>query len=120
MPFYQYFCESCHQEFELFQRITDDPVKICEQCGKKDVRRLLFAPAVHFKGSGFYCTEYRDSAYLDAAKCEIRTDTPNAAPKDKSKQVIEKPVTSSPVVGKSEEKPSKESVKVPVKSGTVG
>ncbi len=56
MPTYAYRCEDGHT-FEVFQSITDDPVAQCEVCGKP-VERVLFAPAVHFKGSGFYTTDY--------------------------------------------------------------
>lgn len=57
MPTYEYRCLSCDHQFERFQRMSDDPVKDCEVCGAP-VKRLLFPVAVHFKGSGFYSTEY--------------------------------------------------------------
>lgn len=57
MPTYEYRCVSCEHQFERFQRMSDDPVKECEVCGDP-VRRLLFPVAIHFKGSGFYSTDY--------------------------------------------------------------
>ncbi len=57
MPTYEYRCVSCDHQFERFQRITDEPVKECEICGEP-VKRLLFPVAIHFKGSGFYTTDY--------------------------------------------------------------
>jgi putative FmdB family regulatory protein len=57
MPTYEYRCENGHL-FEVFQSMSDDPVTTCEVCGAPVVR-VLFAPAVHFKGSGFYTTDYR-------------------------------------------------------------
>lgn len=57
MPTYEYRCVSCEHQFERFQRMSDDPVKECEVCGEP-VKRLLFPVAIHFKGSGFYSTDY--------------------------------------------------------------
>jgi putative FmdB family regulatory protein len=60
MPIYEYKCPKGHR-FELFQRMTDDPPETCEQCGAKPVERVLHAVAVHYKGSGFYSTDYGKS-----------------------------------------------------------
>lgn len=57
MPTYEYRCTSCNHQFERFQKITDDPITECELCGA-EVRRVLFPVAVHYKGSGFYTTDY--------------------------------------------------------------
>jgi putative FmdB family regulatory protein len=57
MPTYEYRCPSGHT-FELFQRMSDDPPTACEVCGEGPVERVLFAPVIHFKGSGFYTTDY--------------------------------------------------------------
>ena len=56
MPIYEYRCENGHL-FEVMQRITDDPVTTCETCGAA-VSRVFHPIAVHFKGSGFYNTDY--------------------------------------------------------------
>ena len=56
MPIYEYRCENGHL-FEVMQRITDDPVTRCEVCGAP-VQRVFHPVAVHFKGSGFYTTDY--------------------------------------------------------------
>jgi putative FmdB family regulatory protein len=56
MPTYEYRCTKGHT-FDVFQSITDDPVTVCEVCGRP-VARVLHSPAVHFKGSGFYNTDY--------------------------------------------------------------
>ncbi len=57
MPTYDYRCPNGHS-FELFQRMSDPPPAGCEVCGAAPVERVLSAPAVHFKGSGFYSTDY--------------------------------------------------------------
>ena len=56
MPIYEYLCPDGHR-FEVVQRFADEPVTVCEVCGKP-VQRVLFAPAVHYKGKGFYATDY--------------------------------------------------------------
>jgi putative FmdB family regulatory protein len=56
MPIYEYRCENGHQ-FEVMQRMSDDPVTKCEVCGA-EVQRVFHPIAVHFKGSGFYNTDY--------------------------------------------------------------
>jgi putative FmdB family regulatory protein len=56
MPIYEYLCPDGHR-FEVVQRFADDPVSACEVCARP-VQRVLFAPAVHYKGKGFYATDY--------------------------------------------------------------
>jgi putative FmdB family regulatory protein len=57
MPIYEYRCPQNHV-FEVFQRMSDPPVETCEVCGAGPVVRVLYPVAVHFKGSGFYTTDY--------------------------------------------------------------
>ena len=57
MPVYVYECVKKGHQFEVSQKMSDDPVAKCEVCGGK-VQRLLFAPAIHFKGTGFHNTDY--------------------------------------------------------------
>jgi putative FmdB family regulatory protein len=56
MPIYEYRCEKGHT-FDVMQSMSDDPLTVCEVCGAP-VQKVLHAPAVHFKGSGFYTTDY--------------------------------------------------------------
>jgi len=56
MPLYEYRCERGHT-FEVLQRMSDDPVETCPECGAS-VQRVFHPVAVHFKGSGFYTTDY--------------------------------------------------------------
>jgi putative FmdB family regulatory protein len=56
MPIYEYRCENDHR-FELIQKFTDDAVSVCEVCGAP-AQRVLHPVAIHFKGSGFYSTDY--------------------------------------------------------------
>lgn len=58
MPLYEYHCESCGHRFEVIQKFSDDPVSVCPNCGKGPVVKLLSSPAIQFKGSGWYITDY--------------------------------------------------------------
>jgi putative FmdB family regulatory protein len=66
MPTYEYRCENGHT-FEVVQRMADDPLATCEQCGAP-VERVFHPVAVHFKGSGFYSTDYGAKAKSGAGK----------------------------------------------------
>ena len=59
MPIYEYECSSCAHRFDLKQSIKDDPIKECPRCGKS-VTKLISSPAIMFKGSGWYITDYSD------------------------------------------------------------
>ena len=58
MPLYEYECEACGTRFELIRKFSDPPVETCTVCGKGPVQRLLSSPAIQFKGSGWYITDY--------------------------------------------------------------
>ena len=66
MPFYEYRCEKGHT-FEVMQKMTDDPVTTCQTCDAK-VQRVFHPVAVHFKGSGFYNTDYGKKGSKPAEK----------------------------------------------------
>ena len=66
MPFYEYRCAKGHV-FEVMQKMTDDPVTACETCGAP-VQRVFHPVAVHFKGSGFYNTDYGKKGSKPAEK----------------------------------------------------
>jgi putative FmdB family regulatory protein len=57
VPLYEYECQKCGHRFEKIQRFSDPLVKICPECGGK-VKKLFSAPAIRFKGSGWYVTDY--------------------------------------------------------------
>ncbi len=66
MPIYEYRCRNGHT-FEVIQSMSDDPVETCEVCGAP-VERVFHPVAVHFKGSGFYTTDYAKKSKAAAAK----------------------------------------------------
>lgn len=69
MPTYEYRCPEGH-EFELFQRMSDEPRAACPTCGQEAARLLSGGAGFLFKGDGFYITDYRSDAYRAAAKKE--------------------------------------------------
>ncbi len=72
MPIYEYRCPNGHT-FEVFQRMTDPPVSVCETCGAGPVEKVLFPVAVHFKGSGFYSTDYGRGSRKGGKESEAST-----------------------------------------------
>ena len=61
MPIYEYQCTKCNDRTEVIQKFTDPPYAACEKCGG-EVKKLMSAPAIQFKGSGFYKTDYASAA----------------------------------------------------------
>jgi len=58
MPLYEYECDVCGERFEVIQKFSDDPLTVCRLCGKGPVHKLFSSPAIQFKGSGWYITDY--------------------------------------------------------------
>jgi putative FmdB family regulatory protein len=71
MPLYEYECDECRQRFERIQKFSDPRVENCPKCGGK-VHKLMSSPAIQFKGSGFYITDYakKDSGSSEKSKAE--------------------------------------------------
>ena len=61
MPTYGYRCSNCGHEFEIYQRMSDQPLTTCPNCQGK-LTKILYPVGISFKGSGFYTTDYKDSA----------------------------------------------------------
>ena len=83
MPLYEYQCAQCNERMEILQKISDPPYTHCPKCGGA-VKKLLSAPAIQFKGSGFYKTDYSSkpaasssssSETKSEAKAEAKTET---------------------------------------------
>jgi putative FmdB family regulatory protein len=92
MPIYEYRCENGHL-FEVMQRITDDPVTVCETC-EAPVQRVFHPVAVHFKGSGFYNTDYGTAKRKrEGEKSESGGDKADSKPSEKKTDA--KPASSS-------------------------
>jgi len=87
MPTYDYVCDACAHEFELFQSITAEAERKCPVCGRLKLRRLIGpGAAIVFKGSGFYQTDYRSDSYKKgAAKAKKTRDKGKSSGKGKKK-----------------------------------
>lgn len=84
MPIYEYKCDEGHT-FEAMQSMADEPIETCDVC-EAPAHRVLHAPAVHFKGSGFYTTDY--------ARKGAGSKTPNGSESQKSDSTESKPADS--------------------------
>ena len=102
MPLYEYQCEACGDRFERIVKFSDPPIETCPKCGGA-VRKLMSSPAIQFKGSGFYITDYAKKEHTDAAKA----DTDPAGGKD-AKSVKEGKESKETKDTKSEKTPTSE------------
>ena len=99
MPLYEYCCDRCGRTFEVMQKFADEPLATHEGCGGK-VERLLSAPALQFKGSGWYVTDYarngKSSSSEDATnKAEQKSDSKTES-KSESKPTVPAAAPSKP------------------------
>jgi putative FmdB family regulatory protein len=94
MPLHEYKCENCGITFEVIQKFSDPAVETCRNCGGK-VQRLLSAPAIHFKGSGWYVTDYARKDKTGANHDKSSSTSTASADHDKSSSApTDKPSTS--------------------------
>ncbi|TAK16963.1 MAG: zinc ribbon domain-containing protein [Acidobacteria bacterium] len=78
MPLYEYQCAACGKQFERIRKFSDPPLKKCDICGKGPITKLLSAPGIAFKGSGFYITDYAkgsSSASATGQKSETKSES---------------------------------------------
>jgi putative FmdB family regulatory protein len=100
MPIYEYRCEKGHT-FEVIQRMSEDALDACEVC-EAPASRVLHAPAVHFKGSGFYNTDYgtkkraREKSAADSAKSDAKGGDSRASKPAADSGAAKKPDSSAP------------------------
>jgi putative FmdB family regulatory protein len=85
MPLYEYRCSKCSEQFEVLQKFSDAPLSVHEGCGGP-VERLLSAPGLQFKGSGWYITDYKNSgAKTGEGKSEGASEAKESKPADGAK-----------------------------------
>jgi putative FmdB family regulatory protein len=93
MPLYEYACRSCGHRFEVIQRLAEEPLTSCAKC-QGEVDRLLSSPAIQFKGSGWYVTDYARKGGPSAEKSgegEAKKEKPS--PDKSSEKASEKSST---------------------------
>ena len=74
MPLYDYVCDACGHRFEIIQRFSDTAPDACPSCGKGPLVRQFSSPAIQFKGSGFYITDYGKDAHKKKAPTDSKGD----------------------------------------------
>jgi putative FmdB family regulatory protein len=85
MPTYVYRCNDCQRQIERIQKFSDDPLTTCPACGGS-LKRLLFPPAIIFKGSGWYSTDYgKSSSGNGSSRREDKTPETTSAETSKDK-----------------------------------
>jgi putative FmdB family regulatory protein len=91
MPIYEFRCKKCHAQLEVFQKMSDKPPSRCQKCGGR-LEKLLSAPAIQFKGQGWYVTDYarkgnksEDTGSDKDGKSEKDTSVPSADSAEKAK-----------------------------------
>lgn len=97
MPTYDYECEKGHR-FEVFQKMSDEPVAVCPDCGAQAGRKISGGAGFLFKGDGFYITDYRSDEY----KKKASADKPGSSGSGDSKSSSSSTSTSSDSSSKSE------------------
>jgi putative FmdB family regulatory protein len=92
MPIYEYECAACGARFERIQKFSDPPVEVCPNCGEKKVQKLLSSPAIQFKGSGWYITDYaraKDTSKEAKESGESKKESREAKESKESKEAKE-------------------------------
>ena len=118
MPIYEYKCESCGKIFTKIQKFVDEPLTSHEECGSGPVERIISAPALHFKGTGWYVTDYAKSGAIkppgksegdsksEAGGKSESSGNSDTGSKPESKSAETKSSSDSPSPAKSETKPA--------------
>lgn len=96
MPLYEYECTKCGHRFEKIQKFSDKPVKKCPECGGR-VEQTISAPAVQFKGSGWYVTDYAKKSGSSAPSDGASKDKDSKDKDSKETKKDDKPKTESSV-----------------------
>lgn len=73
MPIYEYQCDKCGHKFEEMQRMSDDKLTVCPECGEAALRKLISAAAFRLKGDGWYETDFKDSGKNKEKKEDAKT-----------------------------------------------
>ena len=107
MPIYEYVCGSCKKKTEVIQRVNEAPLKVCPHCGGK-LKKAISAPAIQFKGSGFYITDYARGSSSGGESGEKSSGEKSESKSDKSDK-SEKAGKSEKVEKKAEKKEKKAS-----------
>ncbi len=78
MPIYEYQCTHCQHQFDVIQKMNEDPIKLCPQCSQQSVVKLVSAAGFQLKGTGWYATDFKDKGKPKPTVTE-NSDTPKAS-----------------------------------------
>lgn len=84
MPLYEYQCDACAHRFEVIQKFSDAPIDVCPKCSGT-VRKLLSSPAIQFKGTGWYITDYARAGKADSATTKPASSDSKSETKSETK-----------------------------------
>ncbi|MCH9689592.1 MAG: zinc ribbon domain-containing protein [Gammaproteobacteria bacterium] len=85
MPIYEYQCNACQHTFDKLQKMSDEPIKQCPECGQNTVDKLVSAAAFQLKGTGWYVTDFKDKPKKEADKSDKNETTTEKKPKEAKK-----------------------------------
>jgi putative FmdB family regulatory protein len=117
MPLYEYECPFCGHRFELIRRFSDPPAETCTSCGQGPVRKLLSAPAVHFKGTGWYVTDYANRKSDGSPKTDAGAESEGAPSSSPAPATASSPASDNKPSSSGDSKPAGDS-KAAEKSGS--
>ena len=95
MPLYEYQCDACGFRFEVIQKFSDAPIEHCQSCGGS-VRKLLSSPAIQFKGTGWYITDYARKGMKGASSESESKDTKAGGSAEPKAEAAAKATTHTP------------------------
>jgi putative FmdB family regulatory protein len=106
MPIYQYQCEACHRELEVLQKVSDEPLRDCPECGEPSLKKKVTAAAFRLKGGGWYETDFKTGDKKNLAGSSDAAPAsgggqPAAGSADKSAGSADKPAPAKPAAGDS-------------------
>ena len=100
MPLYEYECEACHRRFEVIRKFSDPELQECTLCGKGPIQRQISSPAIQFKGSGWYITDYaqkgKSGSESTSASSSASSDSKSSDSKSTSSDSTAKSDTAAP------------------------
>jgi putative FmdB family regulatory protein len=82
MPIYEYQCKACEHLFDVLQKMSDDPLTYCPECGEPELRKLLSAPNFRLKGGGWYETDFKDKNKRNLAESADAASADSASKPD--------------------------------------
>ena len=94
MPIYEYECQACHHQFDLIQKMGDEPVCECPSCHQQSAQRLISAAGFRLSGTGWYATDFRDQGKNKTTPKENTESTPPPSDKATPATSVESPATS--------------------------